>query len=327
MASVGRVKGFAEECWITSVEGSSGDSSIVGGVEGNGNTVSLAGSPSSVRNLSGSNKDSRVAGTWGFIWRDWWDVGNINSGSNQVTVVEDITAISVDVSVQHESIVRIVKSKGAAHRSWSTVEGCDEVRSNNSSNRCAVSVADNFGPDIDSSVSGVKSDVTLELLSWNTIVGWVNTFVGVTTASGERVVDGGTVVTKSHGSASTAWITGVECGIMRVVVDGSSERDRYTFSVAHAVVWLTDVLSVEVDSFVADNSWVFASWDSGHVDTGWSKTVVRVRAAASGNLWISSWDLSTVSVISSESESKVTTHSNWSTIVDGSILSVHNRVQ
>lgn len=165
------------------------------------------------------------------------------------------------------------------------------------------------------------------MLSWNTVVGWVDTFVGVTAASGERVVDGGAVVTESHGSTSTAWITCVEGGIMRVVVDCSSERDRYTFSIAHAIVWLADVLSVEVDSFVADNSWVLTGWDSGHVDTSWGETVVRVRAAASGNLWISSWDLSTVSVISSESESKVTAHSNWSTIVDSSILSIHNRVQ
>lgn len=327
VTSVGGVKGFAEERWITSVEGSGGDGSIVSGVQADGNTVSLASSPSSVRNLVGSNKDSRVAGTWGLIWRNWWDVSDINSGSYQVTVVENITALSVDVSVQIESVVRVVKSKGAAHRSWGTVENGDKVRSNNSSNRSAVSVTDNFGSDIDSSISGVESDVALELFSWNTVVGWVDTFVGVTAASGERVVNGGAVVTKSHGGASTAWITGVEGSIMGVVVDGSSKRDRYTFSVAHAVVWLTDVLSIEVNSFVADNSWIFTSWDSGHVDTSWSKTVVRVRAAASGNLWISSWDLSTVSVISSESKSEVTAHSNWSTVVDSGVLSVHKRVQ
>lgn len=114
---------------------------------------------------------------------------------------------------------------------------------------------------------------------------------------------------------------------MGVVVDSSSKRDRYTFSVAHAVVWLADVLSIEMDSFITDDSWILTSWDSGDIDTSWGKAVIRVRAAASHNRWVSSWDLSTVSVVSSESESEVTAHSNWSTIVDSSVLSVDNRVQ
>lgn len=111
------------------------------------------------------------------------------------------------------------------------------------------------------------------------------------------------------------------------VVDGSSERDRHALSIAHTVVWLADVLSIEMDSFVADDSWVFASCDGGDIDSGWGEAVVRVGAAASGDSWVSSWDLGTVSVVSSESESKVAAHSNWGTVVDSSVLSVDNRVQ
>lgn len=111
------------------------------------------------------------------------------------------------------------------------------------------------------------------------------------------------------------------------VVDGSSERDRHAFSIAHTVVRLADVLSVEMDSFVTDDSRVFAGWDRSDVDSGWGEAVIRIRAATSGDRWVSSWDLSAVSVVSSESESKVTAHSNWGTVIDSSILSVNNRVQ
>lgn len=301
--------------------------SVVGGVQVDSNTVSLAGSPSSIRNLSGSNEDSRIASTWHFIWSKWWNTGDIDSGSNQVTVVENVAASSVDESVQVESCVGVIKSERTAHRSWGTVENSHVIRSNNSGYSSAVSVAKNFSTDVESSVSGVKSDVALESFSWDAVVGWINTLVGVTAASSQRVVNGGAVVAESHGSTGTAWITGVESGVVGHVVDGSSKRNRYTFSVAHAVVWLTDVLSVEVNSFVADDSWITTSWDGGDINSSWCEAVVRVRAAASSDSWVGSWDLSTVSIVSSESESEVTAHSNWRTVVDGSVLSIDNRVQ
>lgn len=190
VTSVGGVKSSAEERWVTGVERSNGKGSIVCSVNGDRNTVSLAGHPSSIRNLGSSDKDSRVTGTWSLLWRNWWDVGDIDSGSNQVTVVEDITASSVDHSVQVESGIRVVKSEGTAHGSWSAVESGDQIRSNNSRNRSTISVTDNFSSDIKSSISGVDSNVALELLSWNTVVGWVDTLVGVTAASGKRVIDG-----------------------------------------------------------------------------------------------------------------------------------------
>lgn len=325
VASVGGVHGSADVRWIAGVEGSSGDDSIQCGVQVDGNTVSLAGSPSSIRNLASSDENSRVASTWHLIWSNWWDVGDV--GSNQVTVVKDITARGSHESVQVESVVRVVESEGTAHGSWCAVECSDKTRSNDGGDSSAVSIADDLGSNVNNSVSGVESDVALECLSWNAIVGWVDTLVGVAAASGQRVVNGRAVVAESHGSASAAGVTGVEGGIVGHVVDGSSEGNRHTLSVAHTVVWLADVLSVEVDSFVADNSWVFAGWDGGDVDSGWGKAVVRVRTAASGDSWISSWDLSAVSIVSSESKSEVATHSNWGTVVDSSVLSVDNRVQ
>lgn len=325
--SVGRVQSLAHVRWIASVEGSGGDGSLVSGVEVDGNAVSLAGSPSSIGDLGGSDEDSRVAGTWGLIGSDWWDVGNVDSRSDQVAVVEDVAATGIDESVKVEGGVGVVKSEGAAHGSWGTVEGGDDIRSDDGLDGSTVSVAENLSSNVDSSVSGVDSNVALEVLSWHTVVGWVNALVRVTAASGERVVDGGAVVAESHGSAGAGWVTGVDGCVVGVVVDGSSEGHGHALSVAHAVVRLADVLSVEVDSLVADDSRVFAGWDGGNVDSGWSQAVIRVGAAASGDGWVSSWDRGAVSVLSSESESEVAAHTNWGTVVDGSVLSVDNRVK
>lgn len=196
VASVGGVQGFADVRRVTSVEGSSGHDIVHCGVHVDSNAVSLASSPSSIRNLVASDEDSRIAGTWHLIWSKWRDAGDV--GTDQVTVVEDITTCDIDESVQVESVVRIVKSEGAAHRSWSTVEGGDEAGSHDGGGRGAVSITDNLSSDVNNSVSGVDSDVALELLSWNAVVCWIDTLVGVTAASGQRVVNGGAVVSESH---------------------------------------------------------------------------------------------------------------------------------
>lgn len=223
--------------------------------------------------MASSNENSRIASAWHLIWCKWWN-GDVESRRSNVAVVEDITAVRVDESVQVESVVRVVKSKGTAHRSWSAMEGGDIVGSDNSGNGGTISVAKNFSSCDVSLVLGADTDVAFESFSWNTVVGWINTLIGVTAASSERVVNGGAVVTKSHRGTGTAWIAGVESSVVRVVIDGSSKGNRHTFSVAHAVVRLADVLSVEMDSFVADNSWVTTSWDGSDVDSSWGKTVV-----------------------------------------------------
>lgn len=127
------VEGLADSGWVTSIEYGGVDNSSNCGVQSNRCTLSLASSKSdwsgwlSIDVESGVTSNGEVSGRW--WW--WWCDGCVGD----VTVVNIVTAASVDLIVIPDWFAVIIELKSVTDRVWNAVVGVDSVSVDNSRQR------------------------------------------------------------------------------------------------------------------------------------------------------------------------------------------------